>query len=389
MTPLLLLALLSSPRPAAAAERASATEAGDVASRVAQARLFVKKGWYRDAEAELALARELPGGATSFDLHWLWANVAWELLQAEEAAQMAHIAAGLAPDAARRADAEQMANLAGQGMGLLIVSAPHDGMRSRLILELPAVIFDPSLKLYAERMASRLREKTPLPQRICLPPGAYSINGEAVTLTAGQTTELALPAKAIGSRGQAALQVARIEVAGGVALLHSAELTARPVVPTLELALTEPAGPLLLGVLGDLGRSGGLAPNGQEADPALQWSAGLRVGGDLPNRSPLAIRPSVLLRLGTQAGLPVACEGESCTLDESDPTAVLRVGQLLAAGGELSIDYRKPGHATALGSGVKVAVDHASGRVTDVTDRETVTWNATGVRVLANLTIAF
>ncbi|MCK6507047.1 hypothetical protein L6R53_27345 [Myxococcota bacterium] len=378
---------------------------------LAQAELFARRGWLEDADQELAAGLALPAGQESFGLHWLAAQVAWERLDAERAGQMAARAAELAPDEARREEARALAESYAAGFGVVEVTAPHAGMRSRLQIEAVEPIFDPEVKRYVNRLALARREQTALPVRLALPVGSWWINGVQVQVSPGETTALPLPMKALGARGLAALQVTRLELGLGVGLVAGPATAAMTPAPAAQVGLTQPLGPVLLGLFGGGRLDGYVAAHGGAQGPAPTWEAGLRVGRELVLAGPLSFRPSLQYRLGPVAGLPLACQHaddrlacaqqpDASALDAA-PVAIYASSLAHRPGLELSVDYRSAGRTTAFGTGVKLVVDQAFGRLpsqgqaTDpaggtltwqLSDRA---WTATGLQMFATTSFAF
>lgn len=415
MIALSLLLLLAGPAAAGeeearSGESAAGDAAGDaaVATHLAQARLFAKKKWYEDARAELQAALALPAGAESYEVHRLAHDVAWALLDVESARELAAGAARTAPDGDRRAEAEALVASYDSQFGVLVVQGPYDSLASRLQLELQSVLFDAELKRFANQLALQLREKHPLPLRVGLPAGTWLVNGEEVQVLAGEETELVLPMRALGARGLAALQVFRLEVSAGLGAKLGEDTRALVPSPQLQVAATQPLGPVLLGLFLDQGVTRFRGETKSLEDPQVTWGGGVRLGAELNTRAPLAVRPSLVLRTYTQPGLPLDCvaagEAWSCGGDVDDPELrVYAVGTALAPGAELSVDYREAGRTTALGTGVKIVVDQALGRFPEEAQAtlpaeggQTITWSpgearwsATSIRVLANVSFAF
>jgi len=386
----------------------AADDAAAINTHLQQARLFAKKKWYDDARAELESALTLPGGSEHYDVHRLAHDVAWELLDIPWARAMAEGAARLAPDEPRRLEAQVLADSYATRFGLVIIDGPHDGMSSRLQLELTSVLFDAELKRFVSRMGLRVREKHPLPLTIGLPVGSYLINGASVQVLGGEEARLSLPMNQLGARGLAALQVTRLEVAGGIAAHLGEEARALLPTPIVHIALTQPIGPILTGVFMDLGAQSVAGPDGQRHGLGAMQSVGTRVGVELSGRAPVAIRPSATIRYGRQPGMPLDCLDVQGVLDcsvsasEAD-VRVYGTGQIWAPGVELSLDYREGGRTTALGTGVKILADQAFGSLPSdldvawayeaqapqpLTNLER-TWTATQLRVLANVSFAF
>lgn len=410
MLPLLVVTAAMAASPAAA----SPAEGNTVRFHVAQARQFMKNQWVKDAAREIEAALALPDGPGSFDVNWLGAQIYYELVDIDRALPLARRAAALAPGDGARADAENFSTFLRDTFGWVRVSAPHDDLVSRLQIECTSMVLDPDLKRLINKVSLQVRERTVLPTRIALPAGEYLVNGESVTVTPGQTGEVRLGLDQIGSRGLAALQVTRLEISSGLGVLFGDRVANLHPAAVFELSLTQPVGPLLVGVVGDYDLRGYSAGNGRDGENPLAWSAGVRVGHELVLGGPLGLRPSAGLRYGMVPGIGFGCadggggdSGDIACVPLSDEVAELEiyaVGRAWTPFAELSLEYREAGRTTALGAGVKAVIDHSFGSVaspgeaalfddsdgaTQTFTAEPAVWSATGIRLLANLSIAF
>jgi hypothetical protein len=361
------LLLLSSPL-VFAAPAGPTSASRDAATHVAQARLSIKKGWWEDAARELDLALAAPDGPRSFEAHWLRAKVAWELVDYDTVLRMATAAQPLAPDEDKRGEAAQLATLCQSSMGVVVLSGPRG--QSAVKLGLPAVIFDPELKRYAERAAERLGKGADFPLRLGLPAGSYTVNGVAVEVAAGAQSTVEVAGKPIVKAETP--NPTRFEVAGGVELLGESDATFTLAPATLtEIGLTHPVGPLIVGLSGELRWASYLSDGGTLYRAPLAGGGGLRVGVDLLPDGPLTVRVAGALRVGPQDGLRLDCDPTTACSGETRGLAVV-------PGLELSADHR-PVSGERLGMGLRVGVDEhlflGEG-------------SAPGFRVLSNLTYA-
>ncbi len=404
MAPAALLMALLVASPAVRAQSGSSSHAVD------QARLFIRKGWYEDARAELDEAAASPEGQASFDLHWLLSGVAFELLDVAAAVEHARIAAGLAQDADASAECWRLVEYYEGSFGALQVIAPQDGIASRLQLELTSTIFDPELKRFISRRTLALTERIPLPTEFWLPAGDYLVNGEPVTVNAGRQASLRLPLSAIGSRGLASLQVVRLELSGGFGVLFGSRVSNLHPGIDSQLALTVPVGRAFLGLTIDKSfRSYDVEEYGPSSSPEA-FAGGLLVGTEVLAGGPLALRPGLGYRYGFLPGVAFDCvdsdAGISCTSqlpEEQVSTRYYGIGRVHLPYGQLSIDYRQGGRTNALGVGVRVVVDGVFGDLpiqsqgqrsaagSEASVPVTISdgrFSAAGVRLLANLSIA-
>ena len=179
--------------------------------------------------------------------------------------------------------------------------------------------------------------------------------------------------RAIGSRGLAALQVTRLELAmGGRALFGDAAAALLPE-PMAQLSLTQPVGPVLLGVLAEVCPTRYIDAQNRIITGEPAWALGGRLGRELYLAGAISIRPSILVRRSALSGL----YSGAGHLQQSDSVTT-------ALGGELSMEYREAGRTTALGTGIKLSADRAWGRLED--DEP---YALTGLRMLTNLSLAF
>jgi hypothetical protein len=397
----LMLVLLLWAAPVGAQE-ASSSHAVD------QAKLFMRKGWHADARDELLLALTSPEGSQNFEVHWLLALVLYELLVVGRATEHARVAAGLTEDPDQQATCWQLVDFYESTFGAVEVIGPKKGIASRLQLELTSTLFDPELKRFVARKTLDLTDTLELPATVWLPAGSYLINGHEVTVRAGDTVRLQLPLDALGARGMASLQVMRVELGGGFGVLLGSRVA--NLHPSIEshISFTLPIKGLLLGATIDKSfRS--FEVDGYDPSPSpAAFGGGLRLGTDVLVGGPLAFRPFVSYRYGLLPGIGFDChetrEGLSCAaeLDESGVTdRFYGTAKAHTVGAELGIDYREGGRTNALGLGVRVGVDQTFGAVSsasraayDGADNtvevvvEDGSFHATGVRLLANLSIA-
>ena len=390
----------------AAVALADAPAATAFDTHYAAAELFARRQWWPDARDEVRAALQTPEGAQSYEAHWLAARVAWELLDVVEATRMAREAARLAPDPGVAADAAAYADALERDFGFLDVIAPYPGMVSRLQLEFTGTFFDPELKQYVNRAALRLRDRTPLPVRMGLPAGPYLVNGVAVTVPVGGDATAALPLKAVGARGLAGLQVARLELSVGVGALTGVDVSNLYPAALATAAWTQPIGPLLIGAT-----VGGGPQSFTRADHAVEtwtaWSVGGRVGTEAVLGGPLSLRPSATLRAAAVPGVSLACttaaDGWDCGGEPPPELPIHRIyttGMAVVPGAEVLLEAREAGRTTAIGTGVKVAIDGYLGSVPasgEADDGEQTwawsarerRWSALGLSMAANIAIAF
>lgn len=348
--------------------------AGEPDVHFQQARLHLRRNWYEAADEELRAALEAPGGLDRFEVCWLASEVAWQLLDAHRAADLAEAAAQAAPSRAEREMASQRAVQIRAGFGELVVHAPHAGMASRLQLESTGLVVNPDWKHFINRASVRWRERTSLPVRVDLPAGSYLINGQAVQVAAGQEVSVALPMRALGRRGLSALQVTRLEAAAGMRAYFGEDAKHLLPSPALQLSVTQPIGSLLVGGVGRLSGSSRLNQSAQvvQEDPVSDVFG--RVGVEAALAGALSVRPWLRLGFGQFAPMTSDCHAQAC----EQPTSAW------TGGAELAIEYREAGRTTAMGTGVSFIAEQSWG----ARPEGDVNWSASSIMMLAHLSLA-
>ena len=361
--PLILLLAASGPAralpPCGAPPAATATPTRSGAGHLAQARLFLRKGWVPDAAAELEMARATADGGADPAVWLLSAELELGRQNHKTALCFAEAAQRVAPpDSPLAADAAALRRRLADGYGELLVTGPEAGLRTRMQLEPLDPLASAAERQEVDRQALAWRERTALPAAATLPIGRYAVNGVDVEVVAERQSLAALPLEATGARGLAALQVTRVELGAGVWLTGGGQLPA--LTPTLQAGLTLPVGPLLVGVLGDALLPTRAAPAGVSSwvEVPAGGTVGLRLGADLVTALPLAIRPSLSLRAGSSPGITLSCtEDARCSPDGDGPIRVLTRGFGWMPGAELAVGHRRAGRSTALGLGARVGAD--------------------------------
>jgi hypothetical protein len=395
----LLLALLLAIGPAGASDPDHAVD---------QARLFLKKGWLEDARDELERALATPEGTRSFEVHWVLSQVAWEMDDPAAALEHARLALERAETVEEAEPARAFVEWCSSAFGILEVAGPHTGLSSRLTVEPSSTIIDPDLKRYVNHVGLRLKSGTMLPARVWLPAGTWQVNGQEAVVEPGTTARLDLPLSALGTRGLARLQVVRLEFSTGFGVWFGDRVSnLHPGLET-QVALTVPVRRALVGLTADHSfRSYDVASWGMDSSPHA-WAVGARVGFEAFGGGALALRPSVGYRYGWLPGVAFACQENGGGLTCAPPSGaafdatLYTVAPVHVPTVEISADWREGGRITALGIGVRVAVDQAFGRAPAEMEVEwwdgtsppgpvqirQGTFRATGVRILADLSFA-
>lgn len=404
----LALLLLLASAPGYAAE-----PSGSAAHHAAQARFFLKKGWYDDARKELEAAVATQVGSQDAEMHLLLAQVCIELGDIQEAWEHVGYAVDLQGPEEVEAQARELKTWIGSTYGFLDIRGPEVGASSRLQLELQSTLFDPELKKFVNRQVLALREQTRLPVSVALPAGTYTVNGVSVEVTAGNIVPLELPRTAVGSQGLARLQVTRLEISAGFGTLFGERTSNLDPAFEIQVGLTQPVGRALVGATLDHSfRAYATGDYGKETQPGAS-AAGLRVGMELFMDGPFALRPGLGYRYALLPGIGADCVETRAGLECGAPgtlqwpdAQVWGVARAHVPYAEIAMDYRQGGRVNALGVGLRFAVDEYFGHLpassearfgdTNLDEEQTVqvlasdtAFHATGVRILSNLSIAF
>jgi len=380
----------------------------DFRGHIDQAKFFIRRKWYKDAEYELEASVKLADGKLDPEAWFMLAQVRYELTDVEgarDAAKRSHTYA--------RTD-EQLAQAAGfsqyllEQFGVVEVRAPHTGMNAALDIQLESVLFDPNLKLYLERVDAVFGDKVLLPKRFGLPAGTYRINGRQISIEPNDYVGVDLRLDEVSGKSPlATVQVAQVEIsAGGGAWLGGKVSNLYPSLTT-QIAYTQPLGPIIGGVMLDWTPQAYQTVWGAVSLSSAPWTLGGRVGVLIPGMEPLQVRPSIGYRYGYIAGfeLPCADAGDSFACQDGAVADVMlySVGRAHVPLFELSIELLDRKKSQGVGFGVKGVVEEAIGTLPESaearrTDNDNPllytiggerTFTATGFRVTANLSIAF
>ena len=385
-----------------AEEPAVAVEA-DYRSYLDQARFFVKRGWYPDAEEQLQLATTHPDGALDAAAWALLAQVRYELADLHGARFAADRALVNSHDAEQTRQTRELLTFFETKFGFVDLVAAQEGAATHLEVELLSTLFDPDLKAFLGRLDERLvDDPVVLPYPLGLPAGRYRINGVEVEVAAGGDARLDTPL--LGTKALA-LQTLQLEVGVGTSFwLGPRAQHYTPSIAT-QLSLSVPTGPVVWGVLVDAFPSPYLTDSGAVAVGLGAFAGGVRVGLELPNTQPMVFRPSVGWRVGQVPGveLPCAVEGGSATCAPDAP------GQLFVYVPatahlpfvEFAAHYQDRRRRSGWGAGLKVIGEWGCGVVPaqgTATSRDGTgfdygvssrSWSSPGLRVLADLSLAF
>ena len=385
---------------------AQAQEPETYANQIEQARFFVRKQWFDDAIAELERAVASPEGRMDPEAWYLLATVRYELVDLEGARQAASRAHSFSHTADQLQQASGFNQFLQEQFGVVEVRGEYAGLSSGIEIELESVIFDPSLKLFLNKVEALHAEPRELPRRIGLPVGTYRINGEQITLTPGSETELVLGTSQLQAKGPGAVQLATIELSAGVGQWFSPHTSNHLPSPMTQLAVSQPIGHMVLGVMVDWAPQLYRTVDGDLATALSAWSLGGRVGANISGAEPLFVRPSVGYRYGYVPGIEKPCSDQegafACGQDQAADLMVYAVARAHVVLGELSIDYIDRGGSVSLGFGFKLVGEHAwavlpevaeaalqGGAVSYRVNEAERPMTAVGARALFSLTVAF
>lgn len=269
----------------------------------AQARLFLKKGWTEDAEAQVTAGLALD--PHHLDLNAICVDLSRRAGDVDRA--IACAAAGAAADAGdldARVRLSQVEGWLRANYGWVDLTGPEGVSRARLELVATSMQLDAELQVAASDAAARLAAGVALPAHVALPIGEYTVLGLPVAVLAGQTRVLTLPADRFVAGAGAGK---RVEFAIGMLAFSGYEFANQSPGLSVELAFSAPAGPLRLGIgatwelrsYSGVGLADATAPN--TAGGVLRLGAPLEIG------STLSVTPALAVRGAMLPGLELAC----------------------------------------------------------------------------------
>ena len=388
--------------PIAVAAPAPEEEVEDYRSHVDQARFFLRKEWYDDARDQLELAVASEDGRLDPEAWFMLAKVSYELGDLSRARYAADRALVNSRDAEQIRQTDELLQFFEERFGLVTVEAPHDGMASRVDIELRSTIFDPDLKLWLNRVQATLDRPVVLPYTVGLPAGRYLVNGVEVEVAAGSETTVSPP---IRSRSPRTLQVVEVELGLGATALIGRPVANLLPAPTAELSIGLPIGPLVVGAMADLSPQPYTTRVGALQAGPQGFAGGAQVGFELPGTQPLVVRPSLAWRYVSLPGFEAACARGAtwtCAVDAPVRQLYLYVPTTAhAAAVELAVMYQDRARRSGLGAGAKAsgelwfgrlpAAGEASGELGPVSYEvpdAAGSFTAGGVRILATLSYA-
>lgn len=177
---------------------AAALAAESAAWHAEQARQFLKRGWIDDANAEVeaGLAQELE----NVELNAICVDIARRQGDIERALRCAaRGAAALEGDLDARVALSQMEGWLRNNFGFVEVSGPAGIEAVKAPLVSTSLLLDTELQAAVATADARARAGLPLPTRLALPAGEYTLHGEPFSVQAGGTGQVVLPASRFGA----------------------------------------------------------------------------------------------------------------------------------------------------------------------------------------------
>lgn len=400
----LLFLILSSP---------AATASDDYRAHVDQAELFVRKGWWSDALAELETAIQSSDGRLDAEAWLLLVTVRLELCDADGARYAAERAHSTATSDDQAERASRLSEALSTRFGVVNIDGYHAGLTARLSVELTTPLFDGELKRYVRGLESCYAEPVDLPVELSLPSAGYRINGLDHTVEPGSNTTLRLKADELEqSLIKQTFALTHASVGVGVAAWVGAAARHMLPGPLVRLSLSQPAGPVLITLAADWTGTPYATEDGSLAFAPLGWGASVQLGGRIPGVEPLVMRLSAGYRVGSNGGIETPCEniavGDSApewVCDNEGPTELVSYlyGLTHEPHAEVAVEYLGRDWTRGVGFGVSFATGYAFGflgaeptatdpggePVTLFITPEARPWQAVSVRFVTHLTLAF
>ena len=396
-----------------AAAPATADDVEDYRSHVDQAKLFTRKKWWRDAAEELEAAVASPDGRLDAEAWLLLAQVRLELCDATGAADAANRAHSAATSDLQAEQAARLTAALTHRFGTVTVDGPHPGLTARISVELTTPLFDGELKRYVRGLESCYAEPVSLPIELSLPAGGYRINGASIEMTPNGLSSLNLRSDQLEQNViKQTFQLTHANVGLGMtAWMGPAARNMLPG-PTVRVAVSQPAGPLVVTVAGDWSGTPYGTTDGGLSFAALGWGATLQLGGFIPGVSPLVMRLSAGYRLGSTGGIERTCENIAvstepsqwvCPSEQQPELVTYLYGLTHEPHAEVSVDYLGDDWTRGVGFGVSMsagyafgflpatstAADHAGDLLDLSITPDAQTWQAATLRLILHTTFAF
>ncbi|NCG21516.1 MAG: hypothetical protein GWP91_21090 [Rhodobacterales bacterium] len=367
----------------------------DYRSHVDQAKFFLKKNWYIDAEAQLSLAVTHPDGRLDPEAWFLLAKVRYELADLPGARDAADHALTQSRDDEQTRQTQELLNFLEQRFGSLQLTSSRAGVSTQIDIALTSVLLDPQLKSYCMQIVKSLMEPVVLPLEIGLPAGSYTINDQVVQVGSGSDQSVPITLSGLG------LQTTEITISGGAGTWMGTQATHLLPSPGTEIGVHVPFGTWVVGA-----RAGWwIQPRDTTAGELhwdSGWSMGLTAGIELPDTAPFVIRGAASYRIAPLTGLRGSCDqAGTCGTNDGDGRAVDVHGLGHIPGLEVSTGLIDHSRAQSFGVGMRLVTEYAMARAAasgtgslpngesfDYTWTEDRSWQAPGIRVLLDVSFA-
>ncbi len=283
----------------AAAAPVPETEPVDFDSAVDQARFFLSRERFADAQEQLELAVSTAIGSKDAETWFLLAKVRYERGQLAEAEAAANQARRFSRDPSEFSQTQELYSFFRSSFGTLTLDGPR-GTRTSVTLESADTQLDPELKAYVQKWRSRLAsDGAVLPFSLGLPIGEYRVNDQLVTIDAGDESVVADAFVAESGFGALGIDLA----VGGLGWSPDAALLGAA---AGELSLSVPWRGFTAGIVG---RVVAQRYGDDAVTTELGGSVGVRGGRVVRIGHPWVLVPAVNLRVGrvpgaTEARLP-------------------------------------------------------------------------------------
>ncbi len=279
---------------------------------VDQASIFLHRGYFSDAVAEVDAGLADPSSGDAFALYSIGVDAAWELGDIDHVLVWSAQAADLALDADAHDAWQARHDTVAATWGWVVVAGPVARAALDLAPETPVV--DPEQKRIAAAVAQRLQAPQALPTRVALPAGAWRVNGATVTVIAGQTAKVTLAGDAAGLGGLGALRALRIQGEIGVEFVASPSAAGRggTFAVTLDGPLAASAGALRLAGSLRWAPVAYVTDEGRAVVSPWAGAGGIALALERPLASGLAVRAQFGGDVTLIEGVPRMCPTTAC-----------------------------------------------------------------------------
>lgn len=321
-----------------------------------QARFFVRKGWFTDAEEQLVQATRHPDGKVDPEVWFLLAQVRYELADLPGAHAAADQALTWSRDPDQAAATREWVDFLGQRFGMVRLEPPRAGLNTTVDLELQGTILDPELKAWYGRAQERLAGPVDLPLTLGLPAGfTYRFGDHEVVVAANTTTTVPVAVSGV------ALQSLELSLSAGVGALSSQQLAHLFPAPQSELGLVVPLGPLVTGVRAGVVIQPRETPSGDAAAKAGP-TLGVELGLEDFREDALHFRTGLALRYTLQSGMRMGCVDRQCTLFGAEGSQVEGVSPAWLPGVWGQVLWLDRSRSSSVGVGLRFVGERAFGR---------------------------